>query len=56
MREMLVRFSNEEYGASSIEYGLLAAGIAVAMLTSMSLLSCSLASVFNNISTGLKAL
>ena len=55
MREMLAEFISEESGVSSIEYGLLAAGIAVAMLASMSLLSCSLTSVFNNVSTKLKA-
>jgi pilus assembly protein Flp/PilA len=36
------RFINDESGATAIEYGLIAAGIAVAIITMMSTLSGSL--------------
>ena len=33
MRKLLARFANDESGATAIEYGLIAAGISVAIIT-----------------------
>ncbi|WP_083241125.1 Flp family type IVb pilin [Methyloceanibacter stevinii] len=50
MGTLLTTFLKNESGASAIEYGLVAAGIAVAISTSMSLVSCSLLDVFQTVS------
>ena len=42
-------------GATAIEYGLIAALIAVAAITAMSSLGSQLTTTFNNVSTQLKA-
>ena len=46
-------FKNEE-GATAIEYGLIAALIAVAAITAMGALGNNLTNTFNNVSDGLK--
>ncbi len=46
-------FKNEE-GATAIEYGLIAALIAVAAITAMTSLGTTLGTTFNNISTKMK--
>jgi pilus assembly protein Flp/PilA len=48
------RFINDESGATAIEYGLIAAGIAVAIITMMSTLSGSLTALFTDIAGRLK--
>ena len=44
------RFVNDESGATAIEYGLIAAGIAVAILTAVQALGTSLSGLFTSIS------
>ncbi len=39
MTKLFVRFAKDESGATAIEYGLIAAGIAVAVITLMATLS-----------------
>ncbi len=46
-------FKNEK-GATAIEYGLIAALIAVAAITAMSTLGSNLSNTFTNVSNGLK--
>ena len=49
----LVKLWNNEDGATAIEYGLIAALIAVAAISAMQLVGTSLTSTFNNIASKL---
>ncbi len=49
----LARFMNDESGATAIEYGLIAALIAVAIISAATILGTNLASVFGQISDAL---
>jgi pilus assembly protein Flp/PilA len=49
----LKRFAKDESGATAIEYGLIAAGISVAIITVVQGLGTKLTNTFNNISTKL---
>jgi len=48
------RFINDDSGATAIEYGLIAAGIAVAIIAVVNGLGTQLTSTFSSISTQLK--
>jgi len=50
----VVRFFNDESGATAIEYGLIAAGIAVAIITVVATIGTNLNTKFESISTALK--
>lgn len=50
----LVRFLNDESGATAIEYGLIAAGISVAILTVMQGIGTRLNTALQSVSTSLK--
>jgi len=50
----LLRFVKDESGATAIEYGLIAAGISVAIITVVNGLGTKLNTTFTNISTQLK--
>jgi pilus assembly protein Flp/PilA len=54
MRTSFARFVKDESGATAIEYGLIAAGIAVAILVAVNSVGSSLTTLFNTISTDLK--
>jgi len=54
MRHLLSRFVTNERGATAIEYGLIAAGIAVAIIAVVNGLGTSLNSTFSSVSTQLK--
>lgn len=54
MSKFVTRFLNDESGATAIEYGLIAALIAVAAITAMSSLGDNLTNTFNNVSNNLK--
>jgi len=51
MRTSIARFVKDESGATAIEYGLIAAGIAVAIITAVQALGTSLSTMFNGIAT-----
>jgi len=53
MTSLLKRFADDESGVTAIEYGLIAAGIGVAILTVVNTVGGSLAGVFTAISTDL---
>ena len=53
MRTLLQRFVRDENGATAIEYGLIAAGISVAIITVVQGLGTKLAGMFSNISSKL---
>ncbi|MCH2487046.1 MAG: Flp family type IVb pilin [Erythrobacter sp.] len=53
--KFIKKFRKDEEGATAIEYGLIAALIAVAAITAMSGLGKQLSSTFNEVSTSMKA-
>ena len=51
---MVLKFWSDESGATAIEYGLIAAGIALAIITVVNSLGTSLNDKFTSINTSLK--
>lgn len=51
---MVLKFWSDETGATAIEYGLIAAGIALAIITVVNSLGTSLNDKFGSISSSLK--
>jgi pilus assembly protein Flp/PilA len=54
MRSLVLRFLKEEAGATAIEYGLIAAGISVAIIAVVQSLGSSLNTTFTSVATALK--
>ncbi|MBR0825890.1 Flp family type IVb pilin [Bradyrhizobium manausense] len=54
MKNMLTKFWSDESGATAIEYGLIAAGIALAIITVVNSLGTTLNDKFGSISSSLK--
>jgi len=54
MSKFVTRFLKDESGATAIEYGLIAALIAVAAIAAMQGLGTSLNSTFTNVSSAMK--
>lgn len=54
MRTSVARFVKDESGATAIEYGLIAAGIAVAIIVAVNALGTKLSGVFSGITAALK--
>ena len=54
MKNLVSRFMKDESGATAIEYGLIAAGIAIAIITAVNGLGTKLSTNFNTISNSLK--
>ena len=54
MHKLFARFVKEETGATAIEYGLIAAGISVAIIVAVNALGTSLNGTFSNINTQLR--
>jgi pilus assembly protein Flp/PilA len=54
MKSLISKFFKDESGATAIEYGLIAAGIAIAIITAVQGVGSQLSTNFNNISTSLK--
>jgi pilus assembly protein Flp/PilA len=54
MKSLISEFFKDESGATAIEYGLIAAGIAIAIITAVNGVGSQLSLTFNNISTALK--
>ncbi len=53
MTQFIREFISDESGATAIEYGLIAAGIAVAIIAAVGLLGDSLASMFGEVGAAL---
>jgi len=53
MQRLITRFANDESGATAIEYGLIAAGISVAIITAVMSLGTQLNTTFNGVSSQL---
>jgi pilus assembly protein Flp/PilA len=54
MTSIIKSFLKDESGATAIEYGLIAAGIAIAIITAVNGVGTQLSTNFNTISTSLK--
>ena len=54
IRTSIIRFARDESGATAIEYGLIAAGISVAIIAVVNGLGTKLKTSFSSISTQLK--
>jgi pilus assembly protein Flp/PilA len=51
---LLLRFLKDDRGATAIEYGLIAAGISVAIIATVQALGTNLNTTFQSVSTALK--
>jgi len=54
MNKLVLRFLKNESGATAIEYGLIAAGISIAIIAVVNGLGTQLNATFNTVSTSLK--
>jgi pilus assembly protein Flp/PilA len=54
MRSMLARFLKNDAGATAIEYGLIAAGISIAIIVAVQGVGSGLNTTFTSVSTALK--
>jgi pilus assembly protein Flp/PilA len=54
MKNLLVRFMKDDSGATAIEYGLIAAGISVAIIAVVQGLGSKLNTTFSSVSSALK--
>jgi pilus assembly protein Flp/PilA len=54
MRKFFSRFVKDEAGVTAIEYGLIASLIAVAVITTVTLVGTNLKTTFNTVATNLK--
>jgi pilus assembly protein Flp/PilA len=54
MKNLIARFVKDESGATAIEYGLIAAGISVVIITVVNGIGTNLVTKFGTISTSLK--
>ena len=54
MKNLIARFVKNESGATAIEYGLIAAGISLAIIAAVNGLGSTLNSKFSSINTSLK--
>ncbi|MAB13482.1 Flp family type IVb pilin [Parvibaculum sp.] len=54
MSQFLKSFAKNESGATAIEYGLIAAGIAVAIIFAVNTLGSTLSGVFTDVNTKIK--
>ena len=54
MKSIIKSFLKDESGATAIEYGLIAAGIAIAIITAVNGVGTQLSTNFNTISSSLK--
>jgi pilus assembly protein Flp/PilA len=53
MKNLISRFVKDESGATAIEYGLIAAGISLAIITVVNQLGTTLSGTFSSIKSGL---
>ena len=54
MKTLVTRFAKDESGATAIEYGLIAAGISVAIITVVNGLGSKLSTTFSNVTSTMK--
>jgi len=54
MKNLVARFAKDETGATAIEYGLIAAGISVAIITVVGTVGTKLNATFTSVAAALK--
>ncbi|MBS0274084.1 MAG: Flp family type IVb pilin [Proteobacteria bacterium] len=54
MKNLVSRFVRDESGATAIEYGLIAAGIAVVIITAVNALGTKLSTTFSTVTATMK--
>ncbi len=54
MRSLVIRFIKSESGATAIEYGLMAAGISLAIMAAIGTIGSNLAGTFTSLETAVK--
>jgi pilus assembly protein Flp/PilA len=54
MHSLFSRFAKDQSGATAIEYGLIAAGIAVVIISAVKLVGNNVGNIFNNVANNLK--
>ena len=54
LKRLFLRFLSDNSGATAIEYGLIAAGISLAIIAAVNGLGSNLNGVFTSVNTGLK--
>lgn len=54
MKKLVAKFAKDESGATAIEYGLIAAGIAVAIIATVDSVGGSLNTMFGQVDSGLQ--
>jgi pilus assembly protein Flp/PilA len=54
LKRVFLKFSSDESGATAIEYGLIAAGIALAIIAAVNGLGSTINTTFSSINTSLK--
>ena len=54
MTKLLAKFAHDESGATAIEYGLIAAGISIAIITVVGTVGTKLNGTFTSVSSALK--
>jgi len=53
MNRLFAAFASDESGATAIEYGLIAAGIAVVIIGAVQLLGTNITTTFNNVAAAI---
>jgi pilus assembly protein Flp/PilA len=54
MKELVLKFCRDQSGATAIEYGLIAAGISIAIIVAVNGLGTNLNNVFTSVNNSLK--
>jgi pilus assembly protein Flp/PilA len=54
MNKLVARFAKDESGATAIEYGLIAAGISIAIVTIVGTVGTNIKTTFTSVSTAVK--
>ena len=54
MKNLIARFVKDQSGATAIEYGLIAAGISIVIITAVNSIGTNLNTAFSSINTSLK--
>jgi pilus assembly protein Flp/PilA len=54
MKNIVLRFLSDDSGATAIEYGLIAAGISIAIIAAVNAIGTSLNTTFTSVSSQLK--
>jgi pilus assembly protein Flp/PilA len=54
MKDRLLQFARDQQGATAVEYGIIVAGIAVAIGASVNQVGCELSNIFNHTAASIK--